>query len=97
MPPAKRPAYERAGFATDNAYRKAMKQAKEWSAKSSKIEYTKFPAKGTPEEKGEYFRLFASTARPRTKAYRSKYIRYAMKYRGMTREEARALYPNIKI
>ena len=58
----KAPAYERAGFATQNAYTKANRQSQSWSRSHSKKATSRWDSRFTPEEKGAYFRAFVSEA-----------------------------------
>jgi len=78
------PAYKRAGFATEHAYTKARKQAREWSDRHSRSEGSKYEARMKPEEFRAYFDAYASNATGTTARYRrggkhrgpSRYVRH---------------------
>lgn len=58
--PGKKPAWERAGFATPNAYTKANRKSKEWSRKHSLKPNSQWRDSYTPEQKGSYYQAFVS-------------------------------------
>ena len=60
--PQKKRAYERAGFSTEYAYRKAVKASKAWSLKNSQTQNSDFAMATTPEAKGCYYRAYVSPA-----------------------------------
>jgi hypothetical protein len=54
------PAWRRAGFATPNAYVKANRESAAWSRRSSQSPTSAWDPRFTPEQKGAYYRAFAS-------------------------------------
>ncbi len=60
--PSKKKAYERAGFATNYAYRKAIAASRKWSDRESRVWNSDFAAATTPEAKGCYYRAYVSAS-----------------------------------
>lgn len=61
---AKDPAWKRAGFSREYAYRKARQRAQQWSDEHSQRESSRYDKSGihkTPEAFGDYYRTFVST------------------------------------
>jgi len=76
--------YERAGFATDYAYKKARRQAKDWSDAHSRVDASKYKSGMSPETFRAYFDAFASFATGTT-ARRKRAGRSARKHLGPSR------------
>jgi len=56
------PAYERAGFANEYAYRRARAQAREWSEGHSRSERSAYRSSMSPEQFRQYHDAFSSRA-----------------------------------